>query len=370
MDHLTRALHVRVNNDGTNPIVTPVYQCSAFSADSPYFYTRKDNPNVAELESVLQVLEGADFAIAVTCGMAAIYMTLDLLAPGDLVILNRDVYGCSYRLFERLAKKRQFRVEILDLADPDTVSSLPSDARMVFFETPTNPFLKTINISEVAKRAKAGNPDCLVVVDNTWATPLFQRPLDLGADISIHSGTKYLSGHSDVMNGALLTNDQSLAEGLFQTRFYGGFLLSPESAWLVRRSLQTLEIRLRHQEKTARKMADFLRQRPEVAQVYYPEIDGRQLTGYGGIIFFRLRQDLIHQYRAFTEHLELFDTGTGMACVTSMVAQPYSGSHASLSAEEKESIGLGEDLVRLCFGLEAFVDLRSDLQHALESLAC
>jgi cystathionine beta-lyase/cystathionine gamma-synthase len=369
MKNTTKILHLRVDNDGAEPSVTPIYQCSAFTADSPYFYSRKDNPNVAEFEKVIAVLEGSAYALAVTCGMAAIYMTLDLLKNGDLVVINKHVYGCTFKLFQELSERRGFRVKVLDLSVNAGIEAIPAETKMVFFETPTNPFLKTINIGKVSYYVKERNPEALVVVDNTWATPLFQHPLEHGADISLHSGTKYFSGHSDVMNGMLLTDRKDLYEFLFNTRFYGGILLSPESAWLVRRSMQTFDLRLRHQQAVTLEMCEFLKELPQVAKIYYPGVDGTQLTGYGGIIFFELRDELTPKYRLFSQSLKLFGTGTGMAAVTSMVAQPYTGSHASMSPEEKQDIGLGENLVRLCFGLEDIDDLKEDLKSAFKAIS-
>lgn len=364
----TEILHLHVDNDGTGPAVTPIYQCSAFTADSPYFYSRKNNPNVAEVENVIAVLEGARYALAVTCGMSAIYMAMEFLKSGDALVFNKHVYGCTFKLFQHLSQRRGFRLKILDLSVEANIAEIPPDTKMVFFETPTNPFLKTINIRKVSDHVKKLNPGALVVVDNTWATPLFQHPLEHGADISLYSGTKYFSGHSDVMSGVLLTDREELHEDLSQTRFYGGMLLSPHSAWLVRRSMQTFELRLRHQQKVTLEMTEFLKGLPQVEKVYYPGVDGSQLTGYGGIIFFELREDLVSKYKTFSNALKLFGTGTGMAAVTSMVAQPYTGSHASMTPEEKAGIGLGENLVRLCFGLEDSEDLKEDLISAFKSL--
>ena len=368
MNAFTKILHLRVDNNGTAPAVTPIYQCSAFTADSPYFYSRKDNPNVAEFEKVIGVLEGAKHAMAVTCGMTAIYMSIEMMRSGETLVLNQHVYGCTFKLFQLLSKRRNFKLKILDLTVESNLKEIPTDTRMVFFETPTNPFLKTINIRRVSDYVKSLNPDALVVVDNTWATPMFQHPLEHGADISLHSGTKYFSGHSDVMNGVLLTNNNELYEDLQRTRFYGGMVLSPESAWLVRRSMQTFELRLRYHQSVTIEMSEFLRTLPQVNNVYYPTVDGSQLTGYGGIIFFEFRDDLISKYEEFSQALKLFGTGTGMACVTSMVAKPYTGSHASMTAKEKEAIGLGENLVRLCFGLEASEDLKEDLILAFKTI--
>jgi cystathionine gamma-lyase/cystathionine gamma-lyase/homocysteine desulfhydrase len=365
---VTEALHCRIDQTVARPTVTPLYQASAFSADSPYFYTRKANPNSEELEQALACLEQAAFGITATTGMTAISLVAALLRPGDHVVLGKFIYGCTFKFFQRLARSRGIRVTTLDLCRPEEIDRMPADVGLVFFETPTNPFLKTVSIAEVARRAKALNPSALVVVDNTWATPLFQRPLEHGADISLYSATKYFSGHSDVMGGALVLKRRDLADRLREERFYTGAILDPHSAWLLRRSLQTFALRMREHERVTAVLAEFLKGLPQIRRVHTPLVDGRQLLGYGGILFCDLREDLTERYDAFTRALRLFDTGTGMAAVTSMVARPCTGSHASLSGEEQSAMGIGPGLIRLCFGLEEVEDLKRDLRQALESL--
>ncbi len=362
----TRALHSSIDDRDAAPSVLPLYQNSAFQAHSPYFYTRKNNPNVASFEQVVATLEGARHAVAVSTGMAAISSVLTLLAPGDTVVLNQLVYGCSFKLFQRVAKRLGLDLRIVSLSSKQQIEKLPPKTRMVFFETPTNPFLRTVDVGAVARQAKATNPEALVVVDNTWATPLYQHPLELGADISLHSATKYLSGHSDVMGGIVLTDRADLEEELRASRFYYGAVMDPHSAWLLCRSMQTFGIRMEAHHQTTLRMVEFLRKRPEVRHVYYPEVDGHQLKRYGTLVFFDLREDLVEHYPTFAKSLELFSTGTGMAAVTSMVAQPYSGSHASMTPEEKAEMGLGPGLVRLSFGLEDPEDLKADLARAFE----
>lgn len=311
-------------------------------------------------------MENAKHAVAVTCGMSAIFMTLELLRTGDTFVVNPYIYGCSFKLLQRISERRGFNLVALDFSEESNIEKIPSDTKMIFFETPTNPFLKTVDIEKVSKHVKGNNPEALVVVDNTWATPLFQHPLELGADVSLHSGTKYFSGHSDVMNGVLMTDRQDLADEFRETRFYGGLLLSPENAWLTRRSLQTLDIRLKQQQSVCAEMRDFLNQQPQVEKVYYPKIDGKQLNGYAGILFFELKNP--GGYPKFMQALKIFNTGTGMACVTSMIAQPWSGSHASMTDEEKRQINIGENLVRLSFGLKNIEDLKNDLLNAFKIL--
>ncbi len=367
-DPLTAALHQKIDNSITRPVVTPLYQNSAFTADSPYFYTRLNNPNCEELEQVVACFEEASHGITVTTGMAAISLASRLLAPGDHVVLNSLIYGCTYKFFQRLSRLLNLKITVLDLSQPASLQKIPADVRMVFFETPTNPFLKSISISAVAQRAKALNPSSLIVVDNTWATPMFQKPLQHGADISLYSATKYFSGHSDVMGGVVVVDRQDLAEQLRDERFYSGAILDPHSAWLIRRSMQTFALRMQSHQDSTSLLAKWLESVPQITRVYQPHVDGRQLTGYGGILFCDLRQDLVERYTEFSQALRLFDTGTAMACVTSMVAQPYSGSHASMSADEKAEMGLGKELIRLCFGLENIEDLKRDIQNALEKI--
>lgn len=361
----TKSLHLRINNAEVKPIVTPLYQNSAFSSQSPYFYTRKNNPNYEELEQVVAIIEGSKYVLAVTTGMAAISITANLLRPNDTVLINKDVYGCSYKFFKRFTSHRNIKLITLDLSEEETLKKIPSDLNMVMFETPTNPFLKTIDISKITKAVKKMNPNALIVVDNTWATPLYQKPLDLGADLCVYSATKFFSGHSDVMGGFVSTNNAQLANSLKNDRFYNGLILDPHSAWLLRRSMFTFNIRMENHQVVANDMKDFLKELPQVNKVYYPKIDGRQLNGYGCILFFEIREDLVDTYQKFAEALNIFDTGTGMACVTSTIAQPYTGSHASMTDEEKKEMGLGKNLIRLCFGLESIDDLKKDIKDAL-----
>ncbi|WP_460421403.1 trans-sulfuration enzyme family protein [Pseudomonas sp. ZL2] len=367
MNISTEMLHIRVDDHGAQPAVTPLYQCSAFSADSAFFYSRKANPNVSELEQVVAALEGSEHALAYATGMSALYMVLELLKPGDSLVINRLIYGCSYKLFQRYAARLGVQLSILDLSCAQGLAALPAKVDMVIFETPTNPFLKDIDIQAVSTAVKSINPQALIVVDNTWATPLFQKPLAWGADISLYSATKYFSGHSDVMGGLVMVNDPALYQRLLEGRFYSGSILTPHSAWLLRRSMQTFELRMERHGKTTVQMLNYLKDLPYIERVYYPHIDGKQLTGYGGIVFVDIRRDLVPVYKTFTRSLRWFGTGTGMACVTSMVAQPFSGSHASMTDEEKALMGIGQGLVRLCFGLEALEDLQDDLLQAFQT---
>lgn len=368
MHKLTQILKQRVDTTNAAPVVTPIYQNSAFEAHSPFFYTRKNNPNVEELEQVFCALEESAFAVCCSTGMAAISNTLLLLKPGDHLVINQLIYGCSYVLFERFCQQYQIELTVLDLTSDEGINAMPQDVSMVLFETPTNPFVRSIAIAAVAKQAKKCNPNCVVVVDNTWATPLFQQPLMHGADLSLYSATKYFSGHSDVMGGVLTTNDPVLAQHLREARFYHGAILDPNSAWLLRRSMQTFTIRMRAHGQVTTQIRDWLQQQSGVEAVFYPQIDGSQLKGYATLLFFTLAESLSERYDEFVSALQLFDTGTGMACVTSMVARPYSGSHASMNEQQKQQMGLTRQLVRLSIGLEEVDDLIADLSQAFEQI--
>ncbi len=361
----SKSLHHKVSPNDAKPAVTPIYQNSAFEAGSPYFYSRKNNPNCEELEQVVSLIEGSKHTLSVSCGMSAIALALSLLKPGDQLVINRLIYGCSYKLFERFCERYNIELLVVDLGDKASFKQFSSKTRMVFIESPTNPFLHTVGIKTISEAVKKSNPDALVVVDNSWATGFFQKPLQHGADISLYSATKYFCGHSDAMGGLLSVDNDPLYEYLKAERFYTGTILAPFGAWLIRRSLQTFPMRMRHHQEVTLKMVEFLKGRKEIAKIYYPQTDG-QLTGYGGIIFCELNEALADKYTLFSQSLELFNTGTGMACVTSMIAQPATGSHASLSKQEQEEMGITPALIRLCFGLEEEADLQSDLVNAFE----
>jgi cystathionine gamma-lyase / homocysteine desulfhydrase len=366
MDKVTQILHCRVDTDGSMPAVTPIFQNSAFRAGSQYFYSRKDNPNVKELEELFKILENSRYGLVSTTGMSSIFLILHLLPPNSSLVINQDMYGCSYKLCQKYAALFNINLHITDLSVKKNIDMLSGKFDMIFFETPTNPFLKTIDIAYVSNKVKSLNKQCLVVIDNTWATPLYQHPLQLGADIAMYSATKYFSGHSDVMGGVITTDNESIDKQLRDLRFYSGSIIEPQSAWLLRRSMQTFSLRMTEHSLTTVKIVDFLNTCPQIDKVYYPKIDAAQLTNYGTLIFYELKQNLQDKYQAFSKALTLFDTGTGMACVTSTVAQPYSGSHASLTELEKKEMGIGKGLVRMSFGLESPDDLIADIRQAFQ----
>lgn len=367
MDRITQILHSRIDVSGAKPNVTPQFQCSSFLSESDYFYTRKGNPNTSELEQVFQILEGCRFARVVTTGMTAIAMALRLLRPGDHLIVDRLIYGCSYKLFKDFCTHYGIELDFIDVTQPELSQFLKPNTKMIFFETPTNPFLKSISIQKVRAEVNRRNPKILIAVDNTWATPYFQRPLEQGADLCVYSATKFYSGHSDCMGGVLSTNDEELAETLSQIRFYTGSILDPHSCWLLRRSMQTFSLRMAGHQAVLGEMRTFLEKQEEIDRLYLPEID-TQLTGYGCILFFELKTQFEGKAEIFMRNLKLFERGTSMASVVSAVAQPFSGSHLSLSCQEKADMGISPRLIRLCFGFENPDDLKSDLKLAFRKL--
>jgi cystathionine gamma-lyase/cystathionine gamma-lyase/homocysteine desulfhydrase len=257
-------------------------------------------------------------------------------------------------------------IDLTDLGNLEKV--LEPETGMILFETPTNPFLRTVSIPGVSRIAKQYNPEILVVVDNTWATPYYQKPLELGADICVYSATKYYSGHSDVMGGIISANDPGIHTRLEECRFYSGAIMDPHSAWLIRRSMQTFCLRMDQHRRTFPGMVDFLEGMEQVETVYTPDVDGHQLKGYGGILFFQFHPRYQDKANLFMKSLKLFEHGTSMASVVSAVAQPYSGSHASLSEEEKSEMGIKETLIRLCIGFEDLEDLEADLSSAFSEI--
>ncbi|MDZ4662560.1 MAG: aminotransferase class I/II-fold pyridoxal phosphate-dependent enzyme [Pseudomonadota bacterium] len=370
MKESTKILHTKLSFEGAAPTVTPIFQNSAFLSTSPHFYSRKSNPNCNEVEEVIKQIENCSHAIAVNTGMAAINLVLKILKPGDHVLINELIYGCTYRYITDFCAHYNMTLDKVDFEnEKGWLDKVTPKTRMLFFETPTNPLLKTINIKNISEKAKSKSKQALIVVDNTWATPFFQKPLNHGADICVVSASKYYAGHSDVMGGVVTTNSKELGDQLAAWRFYTGANLDPHAAWLIRRSLQTFPLRMKEHERKIKIMSSFLSEQPAVAKVYIPEIDGHQLTGYGCILFIELHDKYEPQVLTFMNSLKLFDRGTSMASVVSSVAQPYSGSHASMTEHEKSKVGIKKTLVRLCFGLEDEEDLVADISQALKALA-
>jgi len=374
MEFETRAVHQGQEPDpATGAVVPPIHQSSTYAFKSyrdlveegqRYIYSRSDNPNRASLEETLAALEKGRFGLAFASGMAAISAVATLLEPGDRVAICEDVYGGTYRLFEGIMPQYRIERTYLDLSDPNTLE--PDErTRMIWLESPTNPLLKVYDIAAVAARKN----DALLVVDNTFATPYLQNPLELGADIIVHSTTKYLGGHSDLVGGAVVLSDEGLYERLKLIQIGMGAVPGPFDCWLVRRGIKTLPLRMARHCTNARKVAESLVGQEKVARVYYPglpshpghEVAKRQMRDFGGMVSFELQGDL----ERFFDSLKLFQLAPSLGGVESLISQPALLSHRFLPREERLRRGIKDELIRVSVGIEQVNDLIADLSRAL-----
>ncbi len=373
----TRAIHAGQEPDpATGAVVVPIYQTSTYAQDAlgkhrGYEYSRTGNPTRAALETCIAALEGGAHGLAFASGMAAEAAIMQLLKPGDHTVAVDDLYGGSYRLFRRVLEPMGLSFSFVDGSDLTAVEkSLTDRTRMVWVESPTNPLLKLVDIEAVSKLAHARQ--ALLVVDNTFMSPYFQRPLSLGADIVVHSATKYLGGHSDVIGGALVVNGEDLFERLAFLQNAVGGVPGPMDAWLVLRGLKTLAIRMREHEANARQVAEFLRGNRKVARVLYPgladhpqrELARRQMSGFGGMISFEVKGGL-EPARRVVERTQLFTLAESLGGVESLIELPAVMTHASIPAETRRAHGVADGLVRVSVGIEDAADLISDLDQAL-----
>ncbi len=366
----TRAIHAGSEPDPlTGAVVPPIYAVSTFQQEAPgvhkgFDYSRADNPTRQRLERALAELEGAKYAAAFASGVAATAAILTLLEPGDHVLAGDDLYGGTYRLFEQIYRKYGLAFDYADLSDPANVR-LRENTRLIWLETPTNPLLKIIDIQAIAER----KGDALLAVDNTFASPYLQNPLALGADLVLHSSTKYLGGHSDLIGGAVMTNDPELYERLKFVQKSVGAVPSPFDCFLVHRGIKTLAVRMKAHCENALKIAQFLAAHPKVERVYYPGLEGhpghevarRQMRDFGGMVSFELGGDV----RAFFKTLKVFTLAESLGGVESLANHPATMTHASIPKEERERRGIRDSLVRLSVGIEHPDDLIEDLERAL-----
>ncbi len=376
----TDAIHAGYEPDKvTGAVMPPIYASTTFEQDAPghdrgYEYSRTGNPTRSALEGNLAALEGAAFGRAYASGMAAINTVLNLFESGDHVVAERDLYGGTHRLFRQVYEQYDLSFTFVDMDDPAAVDAACTEhTQLVWAETPTNPLLKVVDIEAIAEVANAH--DALFGVDNTFATPYLQRPLDLGADIVCHSLTKYLGGHSDVVGGALLTDDAALDErfGFYQNAV--GATPDPFGCFLVLRGTKTLPVRMDRHCSNARAVASWLDDRPEVSRVYYPGLTGhpqhaladRQMSNFGGMVSFELDTDL-ETASAFISDLEVFTLAESLGGVESLIEQPASMTHAALPADERRKAGLSDGLIRASIGLEHVDDLLEDLERAFNNI--
>lgn len=379
----TKAVHAGVEPDPTTgAIMTPIYQTSTFVQDGPgihkgFEYSRAQNPTRFALEACLAALEDGAHAYTFGSGLAAIDALMKLLRPGDEVVCTNDLYGGSYRLFTRIYENFGFKFHFVDMTDANNIRPyLNERTKLVWIETPTNPLMRIVDIEAVCKIAKNYSSKLLVGVDNTFASPYLQQPLCLGADVVMHSITKYLGGHSDVIMGALMVKDSTLAEQLKFIQFACGAVPGPQDCFLVLRGVKTLHLRMDAHGRNASAMAQALDKHPKLSGLYYPglsthpshEIAKKQMRNFGGMISLRLAQEGIEAAARFMRKLEVFAMAESLGGVESLCNHPASMTHASIPKPEREKIGITDSLIRLSVGIEDGEDLINDVLQALEAV--
>ncbi len=373
----TRAIHAGQEPEPiTGAIMTPIYQTSTYVQKSPgehtgYEYSRTQNPTRHAFEDCVASLEKGDYGISFSSGCAAQTTILHTLSPGAHVISGDDIYGGTYRLFTKVLADRNFEFSFVDFTNLENVKNAITDkTEMIWLESPTNPLLKISDIKAVCEIAKKHN--LLVVVDNTFMSPYFQNPLVLGADIVMHSTTKYINGHSDVVGGIVVTNNEEIAEKLHFLQNSIGAVPGPWDCWLVMRGIKTLHVRMRQHGKSAMRIAKWLEEHPKVERVVYPgleshpqhEIAKEQMSGFGGMITFFVKGGL-PVARTMLEKVKIFALAESLGGVESLIEHPAIMTHASVPAEIRAELGISDALVRLSVGIEDIDDLLADLEQAL-----
>lgn len=377
MGFSTRAIHAGQEPDpSTGAIMTPVYLTSTYVQESPgrhkgWEYSRTHNPTRRAYENCMADLESGTHGFAFASGCAATTTVLHLFKAGDHVIAGDDMYGGSFRLFDKVIRHNGIHFSYVDLTNPSNFEkALKPETKLVWLETPTNPTLKLVDIAAISKIAKAKG--VVVAVDNTFMSPYFQKPLTLGADLVVHSATKYIGGHSDVVGGIVVTNRSDLAERMaFLSNSMGG-IASPFDSFMCLRSLKTLPLRMRQHEANAQKVAEFLEKHPKVDRVLYPgltshpqyELARRQMSGFGGMITFYVKGGL-EGARAVLENVQVFALAESLGGVESLIEHPAIMTHASVPPENRKALGIDDSLIRLSVGVEDIGDLLWDLEQAL-----
>lgn len=378
MKFATKAIHAGIEPDPTTgAIMTPIYQTSTYVQESPgkhkgYEYSRTHNPTRTALQNALAALENGKHGICYASGLAATDAVLKLFRPGDEIIATNDIYGGTYRIMKKIYEPFGLVFHFVDMSDIGEIENVISEkTKMIWVETPTNPLLKIIDIEAVTAVCKQRG--ILSVVDNTFASPYLQNPLDQGADIVMHSVTKYLGGHSDTVMGALIVNNDELAKQLAFIQNASGAVPGPQDCFLVLRGIKTLHIRMQRHCENAKVVSLWLEDHPKVGKVYYPGLASheghilatRQMRGYGGIISFELKGDNYEQAVHVMESLKVFSLGESLGGVESLCTHPASMTHASIPKEEREKTGLKDTLIRLSVGIEDVEDLIEDLAQAI-----
>jgi cystathionine gamma-synthase/cystathionine gamma-lyase len=377
MEFETKAIHEGQKSDPqTGAVIVPIYLTSTYQQEAigqhkGYEYSRTGNPTRNALEEALAAIENAKFGLAFASGLAATTTVLSLLKSGDRIIAGDDLYGGTYRLLEQVVKNWGVTTTYVDIDDiANFENAIQPNTKLIWVETPTNPLLKIIDIAALAKIAHQHN--IILVVDNTFASPYFQRPVELGADIVVHSTTKYLGGHSDIIGGAVVTSHEQIYSEL---KFYQnaiGAVPSPFDSWLVLRGIKTLAVRMREHEKNALFLAKLLEQHPKVDRIYYPGLPSHeqhqlaksQMSGFGGMISLELKGGFA-EVEKFASRLKLFLLAESLGGVESLLCYPAKMTHGSLPQAERYRRGINDNLIRLSVGIENVLDLQADLENAL-----
>lgn len=378
MKAATKYIHAGMNPDpSTGAIIPPVYQTSTYVQVAPathkgYEYARSQNPTRTALEEAYAVIENGNYALAFSSGVAATDAVIKLLQPGDEVICANDMYGGTYRLFTKVFEKFGIRFVYVDTTQTDNIkNAITPQTRLIWIETPTNPLMNITDIAAVSALAKPKN--ILVAVDNTFASPALQNPLNEGADIVMHSATKYLGGHSDVIQGALMMNDKDLREKLYFIQKSCGAVPGPMDCFLVLRGIKTLGVRMKAHCENGEKIANWLLSNPKVGKVYWPgfqnhpghEVAKKQMRAFGGMISFELKNDSVEEAKRVLSSTHLFSLAESLGGVESLINHPASMTHASIPREERIKNGLSDSLIRLSVGIEDAEDLIEDLKKAI-----
>ena len=374
----TKTIHGgQIEEKGYGAVMPPIYQTSTYSQKTPgdhkgYEYSRTHNPTRSALENSFSSIEGGKFGLAFGSGLAAIDAVLKLLNPGDEVISTNDLYGGSYRLFTKIFEKYGLVFHFTEMNDLSKIENLVNkNTKMIWVETPTNPMMNIVDIkglSNISKKFKL-----ILAVDNTFATPFLQQPLLLGADIVMHSATKYLAGHSDVVLGALIVNDQKLSEKLYFIQNASGAICGPMDSFLTLRGIKTLHVRMQRHCENAKKIANYLNSHPKIKSVYWPgfekhpnhNIAKKQMNDYGAMISFTSKGNSMSKSLKIVESLKVFTLAESLGGVESLAGHPASMTHASIPKKEREKSGVVDSLIRLSVGIEDIEDLIEDLKQAI-----
>jgi cystathionine beta-lyase len=377
----TKAIHAGVQPDpATGAIMTPIYQTSTYVQEGVgnhkgYEYSRTLNPTRHALEKNLAAIENGKFGACFGSGLAAIDCVIKMLNPGDEVISTNDLYGGSYRIFKTIFEKYGIKFHFVNMQNSSEVESLVNTkTKLIWVETPTNPMMNIVDIAAMAQIAKKAG--AMLAVDNTFATPYLQTPLDLGADIVMHSATKYLGGHSDVVMGALVTSNEEIANEIYRIQNSSGAVTGPMDSFLVLRGIKTLHLRVQRHCENGEVVANFLKNHPKVDKVYWPgfeshpnhDVAKKQMKGFGGMISFTLKGNQLEDALEIVKKVELFALAESLGGVESLIGHPATMTHASIPKEIREQSGVVDSLIRLSVGIEDAEDLIQDLERALNTL--